>query len=154
MTPSQILELVQSIKNTQIANMKVPPKLENFYTDLGLFLLNYKRFMPGQSIQLIDCIYLGLYPLNKEDIAMTVQVNFQIDGIDDPVITKGYLMPTDPMKQLDSPPSKGDPINIEIEIPQTMVTMDNDQVNVSLMKGRYKEQFLPLALNDFESRGY
>ncbi|MCO4782771.1 MAG: hypothetical protein KC646_10650 [Candidatus Cloacimonetes bacterium] len=154
MNPTQTLELVQSIKSTQTTAMKVPPKHENFFTDLGLFLLNYKRFLPGVNISLIDCVYFGLYPLNKEDIAMTIQVSFQVDGLEDPIITKGYLIPTDPMKQLDNVPSKGDPINVEVEIPNTMVTIDGDQVKVNLMKGRYKEQFLPLLLNEYESRGY
>lgn len=154
MTPAQTLDLIKNIKSTQTSGMKVPPKEDAFYTDLGLFLLNYKRFMPDQNIQLIDCLYLGLYPLNAEDIAMTIQVSFQLDGIEDPIITKGYLIPTDPMKQLDAVPSKGDPINVEIEIPNTMVSLEDNQVNVTLMKGRYKEQFLPLLLNDYESRGY
>ncbi|PCJ17452.1 MAG: hypothetical protein COB02_13600 [Candidatus Cloacimonadota bacterium] len=146
--------IIQEIKATQIKNMKIPPKHQNFFTDLGLFLLHYKRFTPDTPIQLIDCEYFGLYPLDEEDIALTVKADFQIEGTETIISTKGYLIPTDPMKQLDSVPSKGDKINIDIQIPSKLVTIQENNITIALKKGRYKEQFLPLLLNDYQSIGY
>ncbi|MCJ8346096.1 hypothetical protein MJH12_11190 [bacterium] len=154
MSNNEFQNILANIKDTQIKNMKVPPKHENFFADLGLFLLHYKRIAPGASIQLIDCQYYGLYPLNEDDIALTIQATFQVDGVDEPIATKGYLIPTNPMEQLDAVPSKGDNIDVDIQIPDTLVSIDGSHVAVTLKKGRYKEQFLPLLLNSYQTAEY
>jgi len=144
-------EIVDWIKTMQVRGMKFPPQKNNYYVDLGLFLLYYKRYKPNVALQLVDCEFLGLVEMHPTDMGITVLAKFDLSDSDTPIVAKGYLL-TEVFgdKLYDLLPGKGEPINLEIIIPpESLVEISNTEWQVSTMKGKYKEEFLPLRILNF-----
>ena len=144
-------EIVEWIKTMQVRGMKFPPKKNNYYVDLGLFLLYYKRYKPGIALQLVDCEFLGLVEMHPTDMGITVLAKFDLPDSDAPIVAKGYLL-TEVFgdKLYDLLPGKGESINLEIIIPPaSLVEISSTEWQVSTMKGKYKEEFLPLRILNF-----
>ena len=144
-------EIVEWIKTMQVRGMKFPPKKNNYYVDLGLFLLYYKRYKPGVALQLVDCEFLGLVEMHPTDMGLTVLAKFDLPDPEVTIVSKGYLL-TEVFgdKLYDLLPGKGESINLEIMIPPTSLKEVSDtEWQVSTMKGKYKEEFLPLRILNF-----
>ena len=144
-------EIVEWIKTMQVRGMKFPPKKDNYYVDLGLFLLYYKRYKPGVALQLVDCEFLGLVEMHPIDMGLTVLAKFDLPESETPVIAKGYLLTEVFGDRLyDLLPGKGESINLEVIIPPaSLVEISSTEWQVSTMKGKYKEEFLPLRILNF-----
>tara|TARA_Y100000589_G_scaffold330938_1_gene382289 strand:- start:5581 stop:6084 length:504 start_codon:yes stop_codon:yes gene_type:complete len=144
-------EIIDWIKSVQVVGMKFPPKKSNYYVDLGLFLLYYKRYKPGVSIQLVDCEFLGLVEMHPTDMGITVLARFDLPESEEPVVAKGYLLTEVFGDELyNTLPGKGESINLEILIPKESLTeLSSTEWKVSTMKGKYKEQLLPLRIKRF-----
>ena len=144
-------EIVEWIKTMQVRGMKFPPKKDNYYVDLGLFLLYYKRYKPGVALQLVDCEFLGMVEMNPIDMGLTVLAKFDLPESETPVIAKGYLLTEVFGDRLyDLLPGKGESINLEVIIPPaSLVEISSTEWQVSTMKGKYKEEFLPLRILNF-----
>tara|TARA_B100000674_G_C37960236_1_gene971633 strand:- start:240 stop:737 length:498 start_codon:yes stop_codon:yes gene_type:complete len=144
-------EIIDWIKSVQVRGMKFPPKKSNYYVDLGLFLLYYKRYKPGVSLQLVDCEFLGLVEMHPTDMGITVLARFDLPGSDTPIVTKGYLLTEVFGDELyDILPGKGESINLEILIPkESLIEISSTEWQVSTIKGKYKEELLPLRILKF-----
>ena len=139
-------ELVRWIKSQQTRNMKFPPDPESFFLDLGLFLIYFKRIKPGVPIPLVNCEFLGLFEMDEVRMSMAVTAKFELPDSEETVVTKGYLF-TDLFgdELYDSIPTKGDPMDLEVMIPEERVKLINDEeLVISTVQGRYREEFLPL----------
>ena len=137
-------EIIDWIKSVQVRGMKFPPKKSNYYVDLGLFLLYYKRYKPGVSLQLVDCEFLGLVEMHPTDMGITVLARFDLPDSDTPIVTKGYLLTEVFGDDLyDILPGKGESINLEILIPkESLIEISSTEWQVSTIKGKYKEELL------------
>ena len=144
-------EIIDWIKSVQVRGMKFPPKKSNYYVDLGLFLLYYKRYKPGVSLQLVDCEFLGLVEMHPTDMGITVLARFDLPDSDTPIVTKGYLLTEVFGDELyDTLPGKGESINLEILIPkESLIEISSTEWQVSTIKGKYKEELLPLRILKF-----
>ena len=144
-------EKVDWIKSIQTRNMKFPPKKQNFYMDLGLYLVYYKCFKPEIPLVLVDCEFLGLVEMDPIDMGVTVLAKFDHPEIKEPVITKGYLLTSLFGDSLyDLLPGKGESLNLEIVIPSSNFTQVSDnEYKLSTMQGKYKEEFIPLRILQF-----
>jgi len=144
-------EIIDWIKSVQVRGMKFPPKKSNYYVDLGLFLLYYKRYKPGVSLQLVDCEFLGLVEMHPTDMGITVLARFDLPDSDTPIVTKGYLLTEVFGDELyDILPGKGESINLEILIPkESLIEISSTEWQVSTIKGKYKEELLPLRILKF-----
>ena len=144
-------EKVDWIKSIQTRNMKFPPKQQNFYMDLGLYLVYYKRYKPEIPLVLVDCEFLGLVEMDPIEMGVTVLAKFDHPEVKEPVVTKGYLLTSIFGDSLyDLLPGKGESLNLEIVIPSNNFSQISEhEYKLSTMQGKYKEEFLPLRILQF-----
>lgn len=144
-------EKIDWIKSLQIRHMKFPPKMDNFYIDLGLFLIYFKRYKPGIRLALVDCEFLGLVEMDPVEMGVTLLAKFDLPELTQPIVAKGYLLTEIFGDELYNVlPGKGESINLEIEIPKTNVSqISSNEYSLTTMRGKYKEEFLPLRITRF-----
>ena len=89
--------------------------------------------------------------MHPTDMGITVLARFDLPDSDTPIVTKGYLLTEVFGDELyDILPGKGESINLEILIPkESLIEISSTEWQVSTIKGKYKEELLPLRILKF-----
>ncbi len=144
-------ECLAAIRDRQIKNMPIPPESGTYLTDLGLFLVYFQSVKPNQEVILMDCEFLGLLP-REDALLLVAKARFELDEIPEPIVTKGcFFTELEGDALYDSIPAKGEPLNIRTSIPEHFFRENaKDDFSVRLLRGKYKEEFLPLVAHELE----
>jgi|GEM_PF-1360717 len=140
----------EEIKKLQVHRMKVPPEPDRFYLDLGFYLLYSLRVKPKVELVLVDCEFLGLAEIHEKYMSVIILARFEGEDGEENITCKGYLLTKLHGDELYSHlPEKGEAMDLKICMDAPYCVLEGDELVATPMQGRFKEQFLPLWIQDF-----